>query len=49
MSSVLQRIQELQIQHFYQADSAYGTGVARGLGLDIEKIIASKAQVAGAD
>ena len=33
MKSVPQRIQELQIQHFYKADPAYGDGVARGLGL----------------
>ena len=35
MKSVPQRIQELQIQHFYKADPAYGTGVARGLGLNV--------------
>src|ERR1035437_1912304 len=35
MQSVPQRIQELQIQHFFKADPAYGEGVARGLGLDI--------------
>jgi catalase len=34
MESVAQRIQELQIQHFYKADPAYGTGVAKGLGLN---------------
>ncbi|MGA3295454.1 MAG: hypothetical protein ABSE45_15910 [Candidatus Acidiferrales bacterium] len=28
--------QELQIQHFYKADLAYGTGVAKGLGLNVE-------------
>jgi catalase len=33
MASVPQRIQELQVQHFYKADPAYGAGVARGLGL----------------
>jgi len=32
------RIQELQVQHFYKADPDYGTGVAKGLGLDITKI-----------
>jgi catalase len=32
------RIQELQVQHFYKADPDYGTGVAKGLGLDIAKI-----------
>jgi catalase len=34
MKSVPQRIQELQIQHFYKADPAYGIGVAKGLGLN---------------
>jgi hypothetical protein len=29
------------VQHFYKADSDYGTGVAMGLGLDINKIAAS--------
>ena len=33
MASVPRRIQELQVQHFYKADPAYGDGVARGLGL----------------
>jgi catalase len=49
MRSVPQRIQELQIQHFYKADPAYGTGVAKGLGLQIEKIMAHKAKAGGAD
>src|ERR1700676_4170965 len=40
------RIQELQIQHFYKADPAYGTGVAQGLGLDINSIINKKAATA---
>jgi catalase len=35
-----QRIQELQVQHFFQADPAYGAGVANALGLNIEKHIA---------
>jgi len=42
MQAVPRRIQELQIQHFYKADPAYGTGVARGLGLKIEEIVASE-------
>ena len=46
MKSVPQRIQELQIQHFYKADPAYGTGVAKGLGLNIESVIAKKTAVA---
>jgi len=43
---VPQRIQELQIQHFYKADPAYGTGVAKGLGLNIESIVAKKQAIA---
>ena len=39
-------IQELQIQHFYQADPAYGTGVAKGLGIDINSVVNKKAPVA---
>jgi catalase len=42
------RIQELQIQHFYKADPAYGSGVAQGLGLDINAII-GKMQPSAAD
>ena len=40
LSSVPRRIQDLQIQHFYKADPAYGAGVAKGLGLEINQIIA---------
>src|SRR6266403_304416 len=47
-NGVPQRIQELQIQHFYKADPAYGTGVAKGLGLNIESIVAKK-QASAAD
>lgn len=43
MKGIPQRIQELQIQHFYKADPAYGTGVAKGLGLDIAAIVSKKA------
>src|SRR6266446_5832398 len=49
MKSVPQRIQELQIQHFHKADPAYGAGVAKGLGLEIEKVVTSKGQLAAAD
>jgi catalase len=49
MKSIPQRIQELQIQHFYKADPAYGAGVARGLGLDINAVLASNEKVAAAD
>ncbi len=48
MKSVPRRIQELQVQHFYKADPAYGTGVAKGLGLNIEAIVA-RAKEAAAD
>jgi len=41
-NGVPKRIQELQILHFYKADPAYGTGVAKGLGLNIESIVAKK-------
>jgi catalase len=43
MKGIPQRIQELQIQHFYKADPAYGSGVAKGLGLDVETIMGKKA------
>jgi catalase len=49
MKSVPQRIQELQIQHFFEADQAYGTGVAKGLGLSIETIIAAEQKAAATD
>jgi catalase len=39
---VPRRIQELQIQHFYKADPAYGEGIAKALGLDIKSIINQK-------
>jgi catalase len=47
-NGVPQRIQELQIQHFYKADPAYGGGIAKGLGLNIDTIIAKK-QASAAD
>ena len=49
MASIPQRIQEVQIRHFYKADPAYGTGVAKGLGLNIEKIIAAEGKEVAAD
>jgi catalase len=39
---VPRHIQELQIQHFYKADPAYGEGIAKALGLDIKSIINQK-------
>ena len=47
-NGVPRRIQELQIQHFYKADPAYGEGVAKGLGLDIKAIVGQK-QASAAD
>ena len=32
-------IQERHIQNCYKADPAYGTGVAKALGLDIEEVL----------
>jgi catalase len=49
LGAVPRRIQELQIQHFYKADPAYGTGVAKGLGLDIQEIIGRAEKVHAAD
>ena len=43
MKGIPLHIQELQVQHFYKADPAYGTGVAKGLGLDIAAIVNKKA------
>ena len=34
--------QKLQIQDFFKADPAYGTGVAKGLGLNIDEVMASE-------
>ena len=49
MKSVPQRIQELQIRHFYKADPAYGSGVAKGLGLNVDTIVKADAKSAAAD
>jgi catalase len=48
-NGVPQRIQELQIRHFYNADPAYGTGVAKGLGLNIESVVTKVKYVGAAD
>jgi len=40
MDGVPERIKARQIAHFYQADPAYGRGVAEKLTLDIEPISA---------
>ena len=44
-----QRIQELQVQHFFQADPAYGAGVANALGLSIDKTHSSEYKFVAAD
>jgi catalase len=44
-----QRIQELQVQHFFQADPAYGAGVASALGLSVEKTRNSEDRFVAAD
>jgi catalase len=49
LKSVPQRIQEVQVRHFYKADPAYGTGVAKGLGLNIGTIMAAEGKVVAAD
>ena len=38
MKPVKPEIQLRQIAHFYKADPNYGTGVARGLGIDIREV-----------
>jgi catalase len=48
MKSVPQRIQELQVQHFYKADPAYGTGVAKGLGLNSNESNSTQSNAAAA-
>jgi catalase len=49
MKLVPQQIQEVQVQHFYKADPAYGTGVAEGLGLTVEGVLASGSRGVAAD
>jgi catalase len=49
MQGIPERIQTLQIQHFYRADPAYGTGVAKGLGLDIQQIVKGLPELTTAD
>ena len=49
MKSVPRRIQEQQIQHFYKAHPAYGTGVAEGLGLNVEEVVSTVDKSAAAD
>ena len=49
LKQVPQRIQELQVQHFSKADPAYGTGVAKGLGLDVEAVVGKKMATSAAD
>ncbi len=44
MRGVPRAIQERQILHFHRADPAYGAGVARGLGIEIEALLAAAAK-----
>jgi catalase len=39
LGQVEQRIQDLQINHFYKRDRKYGEGVAKALGRKIEEIV----------
>jgi catalase len=39
----------LQVQHFYKADPAYGTGVAKGLGISVTKGAAAEEKLVPAD
>ena len=39
LGQVEQRIQDLQINHFYKCDRTYGEGVANALGRKIEEIV----------
>src|SRR5260370_28978138 len=48
-NGVPQRIQQLQIQHSYKPDPAYGRGVAQGLVRNIESIVAKATQASAAD
>jgi len=48
-NGVPRRIQELQVRHFYKAAPAYGAGVAKGLGLNIEDVVAERATASAAD
>jgi catalase len=41
MKDVPREIQLRQVRHFYKADPAYGEGVARGLGIDINSVKAA--------
>ena len=49
LKQVPQRIQNLHVLHFYKADPAYGTGVAKGLGLDVEAVVGKKMATSAAD
>jgi catalase len=43
MKGIPERIQRLQISHFYKADPQYGLGVAAGLGLEVPEALATQA------
>lgn len=41
MHGVPREVQVRQIRHFLKADPAYGAGIAKGLGIDLEEIDAT--------
>jgi catalase len=45
LGQVEQRIQDLQINHFYKCDPKYGEGVAKAIGRKIEEIVGKEALV----
>jgi len=42
LGQVEERIQDLQISHFYKCDPKYGEGVAKAIGRDIKTIVGEK-------
>jgi len=43
LSQTPERIQRLQVSHFYKADPAYGLGVAEGLKIEVPEALATQA------
>jgi len=41
LGQVEQRIQDIQINHFYKCDPKYGEGIAKALGRNIDDIVKS--------
>jgi catalase len=42
LSHAPRNIQERQLCHFFRADPAYGEGVAKGIGIAVEELAATK-------